>query len=85
MNKVYYGEVDSDYGGVFVAAKNSKEARRIAWREEPISYYACYKNAFINFTVERQEKNGKPITTELSGAITVEQAQALGIDVYYLK
>ena len=37
MNKVYYFEVDSDHGGVFIAAKNLHEARNMALHTELIS------------------------------------------------
>ncbi len=42
MNRVYFAEVDPDYGGVFIAAKNGKEARKIAegtWVAEQAETY----------------------------------------------
>ncbi len=71
-NKVYTAEGDPDYGCVYIAAKNGKEAKQIAlgtWVAEPLN------NPYIELRVLR--KWG--IETEYEGELDIFQINELGL------
>lgn len=78
MNKVYFFEVDPDNGGVFIAARNWKEARNIALYTEVIADDVCD----FGFTELHGHRVGDVITN-LSGELSRKQLDMLGID--YIK
>ncbi len=73
MNKVYFFIVDEDYGGVYVAAKNWKEARKYSMQDELISEY-------MEEFIDLRGSIVKPkVFTTLEGVLSIEQTIKLGL------
>lgn len=72
-NKVYFAQGDEDYGGVYIAAKTSKEAKKIAlstWVAETVY------NPFIEVRVTRcWSVKG----TDYEGELDVKQINDVGL------
>ena len=72
-NKVYFAQGDEDYGGIYVAAKTSKEAKSIAlgkWVAETVD------NPFIEIRVTRCWSVKE---TEYEGELDISQINELGL------
>lgn len=72
-NKVYFAVGDEDYGGIYIAAKNSKEAKRIAlgtWVSETVY------NPFIDLRVTRCWSVKE---TDYEGELDISQINELGL------
>jgi hypothetical protein len=75
MNKVYFFVVNEDEGGVYVAAKNWKEARKLSMTDPLISENM---EEFIDLE-GRLVKRGKGIIyTEYEGVLDITQIVELG-------
>ena len=72
-NKVYFAQGDEDYGGIYIAAKTSKEAKSIAlgkWVAETVY------NPFIELRVTRCWSVKE---TEYEGELDISQINELGL------
>lgn len=72
-NKVYFAEGDSDYGGIYIAAKNGKEAKLIAmgsWVAETLN------NPYIELRVTRCWSVKQ---TDYEGELNISQINELGL------
>lgn len=81
MNRIYFAVADDDFGGVYISAPTSREARKIAWCEELINNYA---DGYTDFEVRlcRVESGGKkgPKTTNLiSGTLDIKEIISEGL------
>lgn len=72
-NKVYYAEGDPDYGGTYIAAKTSKEARQKALEYDVAQHL---DNPYIELSVRRCW-NVKE--TEYDGELNIKQINELGL------
>ena len=72
-NKVYYVQGDPDYGGIYIAAKTSKEAKIIAMGKWVAEYL---DNPFVELRVKRCW-NVKE--TEYEGELNISQINELGL------
>lgn len=71
-NKVYYATADEDYGGIYIAAENIKEAKRIALKSEIISDH-------LENYIDLQIHWRKGINTQYEGELNIEQINELGL------
>ena len=71
-NKVYFAETDSDYGGIYIAAKNGKEARKIASG----TWIMDHAYSYIDLRVVRCWNVEK---TNYTGVLDIFQINQLGL------
>lgn len=71
-NKVYFATANYDYGGVYIAAKNIKEAKKIA---------LCCKGItdFLEKYIDLEIQWEKGIKTNFYGELNVKQINELGL------
>lgn len=72
MNKVYFAESDSDYGGIYIAAKNGKQAKEIATH----TWVMECADRYIDLRVTRCWSVKE---TEYEGELDIKQINELGI------
>lgn len=73
MNKVYFFIADADHGGVYIAAKNFKEAKLIAINHELITEYCDDPYIDVRGHICRNRGNNKPVTTDFEGELTMKE------------
>lgn len=72
-NKVYFVTGDEDYGGIYIACKNSKEAKEISlwlWVAETV------ENPFIDIRIKRCWSVKE---TDYEGELNISQINELGL------
>ncbi len=75
MSKVYFAEVDEDYGGVYIAGPNIKEAKKIARRHEICDNIDRYTDLKIRMC----RKDGKPVRIDHLGELDIDQILSAGL------
>lgn len=83
MNKVYFFCDASRGEGLFISAKNWKEARNISLTGD---YDMLANITFVEIQGELlKNKEGKPYTTDLVGQLELYQLDELGIPYTYIE
>ena len=75
-NKIYFFKVKELCGGVYVAARSWKEARKIARKNEMVSEYI---EEFIDIEGRLERFYGKPVFIDYEGVLSIEQIIDIGI------
>lgn len=77
MNKVYFAQSDDDYGGVYIAAPNIREAKKIARTCEIVT---DHMESFLGFEIHVQRRDGKPIMVDLpAGELDTDEIIQAGL------
>jgi hypothetical protein len=78
MNKVYFFSSDDDFGGVYVAEENFKQAKAIAITHEIISDHC--ENPFVDARGHQCKTNGKqPILSMKKGILDIQEIINCGV------
>ncbi len=78
MNKVYFAWVDEDYGGVYIAAPNIKEAKKMARNHEII---CDYLEKYTDLKIQLCRKDGRKsaaVEIDHEGELDIDQIIAVG-------
>ena len=76
MNKIYFAEVDEDYGGVYIAAQNMKEASKMARRHEII---CDHLERFTDMKMHLCGGRKAPATIDHEGELSIDQIISAGL------